>query len=157
MNLRRLAVFSSLVLVGSLCPYGSFAGQKYTPPPRSTPTFTNNTRPLPQSKPVPLPHDKPLRDHLAPSGPGAASKGKANVQQGQKGLLTPYFTKNAQGKKPPIPEKKTTTQGKKGSAGTQEAKVDRPMPFGGPNLRTPGRDARSDRQGTSAARGPSNR
>jgi hypothetical protein len=177
MNVRRLAVFSSIVLVAGLLPEGGFAGQKYTPPPPSTPStpstpkFTNNTRPLPQSKPVPLQHDKPLADHLAPSASGSPSKGKENVQDGVKGLLTPYFTNNAQGKlKAPLPEKKTTTQetkDTKSGAGTQEAKVDRPVPFGGPNLRARGKDskdakdikdAKKDRQPSTLVRGgPSNR
>ena len=178
MNVRRLAVFSSLVVLMGVLPEAGFAGQKYTPPPStpstppSTPKFTNNTRPLPQSKPVPLQHDKPLADHLAPSAPGSSSKGKENVQDGVKGLLTPYFTNNAQGKlNLPLPEKKTTTQetkGAKSGAGTQEAKGDRPVPFGGPNVRTRGKDprdlkdardakdAKKDRQPSSLVRGGPN-
>jgi hypothetical protein len=138
MELRRLAAVTVVILVACVWADLTLAAQKYnsTPPPPPKLSSSSNSNAF-----KPVPHDKPMRDHLAPSAPGAPNQGKENVRQGQKGILTPNF--NAQGNQknlPPPPPKKPVV--KNGQTGTNQANLNNQPPA----VRTPQRDPKKKKQ-----------
>jgi hypothetical protein len=131
MNIRRLAIFSSLVFSVSLCAGAAFAVSK-DPPPRPSFSGTRQYQQY-QSGSKPVPSNQPLKNHLAPSSvPGKPSQGRLNVQKGGKqNIATPNFNAQA-GQKgvvavPPPRKSKTKTE-------AATAAVDKPTPLGGPKL-----------------------
>ena len=137
MELRRLAAVTVIILVACVWVDLALAAQKYnstpSPPPRaSSPSNSNAFKPVP--------HDKPMRDHLAPSAPGAPNQGKENVRQGQKGILTPNFNAQATQKNPPPPPKKPIV--KNGQSGTNQANLNNQPPA----VRTPQKDPKKKKQ-----------
>ena len=108
----------------------TFAGSK-DPPPRPV-TGTRQYQQY-QSASKPVPTNQGLRDHLAPSSvPGKPSQGTINVRKGGKqNVASPNFNAQA-GQKGVVavpPPNKSKTKNEK-----LAATVDKPMPFGGPNL-----------------------
>ena len=137
MELRRLAAVTVVILVACVWADLGLAAQKYNstpPPPRvSSPSNSNAFKPVP--------HDKPMRDHLAPSAPGAPNQGKENVRQGQKGILTPNFNAQANQKNPAsLPPKKPVV--KNGQTGTNQANLNNQPPA----VRTPQKDPKKKKQ-----------
>jgi len=137
MELRRLAAVTVVILVACVWADLALAAQKYNstpPPPRvSSPSNSNSFKPVP--------HDKPMRDHLAPSAPGAPNQGKENVRQGQKGILTPNFNAQANQKNlPPLPPKKPVV--KNGQTGTNQANLNNQPPA----VRTPQKDPKKKKK-----------
>ena len=138
MELRRLAVVTVVILVACVWADLALAAQKYnsTPPPPPRASSSSNSNAF-----KPVPHDKPLRDHLAPSAPGAPNQGKENVRQGQKGILTPNFNAQANQKNlPPPPPKKSVV--KNGQTGTNQANLNSQPPA----VRTPQKDPKRKQQ-----------
>jgi hypothetical protein len=132
MELRRLAAVTVVILVACVWADLALAAQKDnstpSPPPRASSSSNSNAF-------KPVPHDKPMRDHLAPSTPGAPSQGKENVRQGQKGILTPNFNAQANQKNPPPPPPKKPVV-KNGQSGTNQANLNNQPPA----VRTPQED-----------------
>lgn len=132
MELRRLATVTVVILVACVWADLGLAAQKYnsTPPPPPRVSSSSNSNAF-----KPVPHDKPMRDHLAPSAPGAPNQGKENVRQGQKGILTPNFNAQANQKNPPpsLPKKPVV---KNGQTGTNQANLNNQPPA----VRTPQKD-----------------
>jgi hypothetical protein len=130
MNIRRLAIFSSLVFSLSLCAGAAFAVSK-DPPPR--PFSGTRQYQQYQSGSKSVPSNQALKNHLAPSAvPGKPSQGTLNVQKGGKqNIATPNFNAQAgqRGVVAVPPPKKSKTKTEKATAA-----VDKPMPHGGPQL-----------------------
>ena len=134
MKSRQVAVCVSLVVVAAVYPARGFAGQKSTPSSsptrRSSSSFSSGGSFSSSSKPAsPVPHDKPLTNFLKPQQPGSPGK-----LQGQKGILTPNFNAQVHNNLPPSTYKIPPRNG--GKAGSQQAKIDNPLPFGGPKAVT---------------------
>ena len=138
MELRRLAVVTGVILVACMWADLALAAQKYnsTPPPPPRASSSSNSNAF-----KPVPHDKPMRDHLAPSAPGAPNQGKENVRQGQKGILTPNFNAQANQKNPPPPPPKKPVV-KNGQTGTNQANLNNQPP----PVRTPQKDPKKKKQ-----------
>jgi hypothetical protein len=138
MELRRLAAVTVVILVACVWADLTLAAQKYnsTPPPPPKLSSSSNSNAF-----KPVPHDKPMRDHLAPSAPGAPNQGKENVRQGQKGILTPNFNAQVHQKNlPPPPPKKPVV--KNGQTGTNQANLNNQPPA----LRTPQKDPKKKKK-----------
>ena len=147
MELRRLAATTVVILVAGVWAELAPAAQKYnstpSPPPRTSSSSNSNAF-------KPVPHDKPMRDHLAPSAPGAPNQGKENVRQGQKGILTPNFNAQANQKNlPALPPKKPVI--KNGQTGTNQANLNNQPPA----VRTPQKDPKKKKQPTQNAQAAS--
>ena len=137
MELRRLAAVTVVILVACVWADLAVGAQKYnsTPPPPPRVSSSSNSNAF-----KPVPHDKPMRDHLAPSAAGAPNQGKENVRQGQKGILTPNFNAQANQKNPPPPPKKPIV--KNGQSGTNQANLNNQPPA----VRTPQKDPKKKQQ-----------
>ena len=142
MELRRLAAVTVVILVACVWADLAVGAQKYNstppPPPRTSSSSTSNAF-------KPVPHDKPMRDHLAPSAAGAPNQGKENVRQGQKGILTPNFNAQANQKNPPPPPPKKPIV-KNGQSGTNQANLNNQPPA----VRTPQKDPKKKQPPQSA-------
>jgi hypothetical protein len=146
MELRRLAAVTMVILVACVWADLALAAQKSNstpPPPRASSSPNSNAF-------KPVPHDKPMRDHLAPSAPGAPNQGKENVRQGQKGILIPNFNAQANQKNPPPPPPKKPVV-KNGQAGTNQANLNSQPPA----VRTPQKDPKKKKQPTQNAQAAS--
>jgi hypothetical protein len=147
MELRRLAAMTVVIVVACVWADLVFAAQKYNstapPPPRVSSSSNSNAF-------KPVPHDKPMRDHLAPSAPGAPNQGKENVRQGQKGILTPNFNAQANQKNPPPPPPKKPVF-KNGQTGTNQANLNNQPPA----VRTPQKDPKKKKQPQQSAQAAS--
>ena len=141
MELRRLAAVTVVILVACVWADLALAAQKYnstpSPPPRASSSSNSNAF-------KPVPHDKPMRDHLAPN------QGKENVRQGQKGILTPNFNAQANQKNPPPPPPKKPVV-KNGQSGTNQANLNNQPPA----VRTPQKDPKKKKQPTQNAQAAS--
>jgi hypothetical protein len=140
MNLRRFAVFSSVVLAMSLPAADGFADRKYNPPPsRPTVPFNNSANQKPYSglKPVPAP-------------PGQQGAIKDAFKGGKKGAIKDDFKAQAERKGPYTAVKKSQQTGTVGQRG-KNGKVPNVAP-GGNQMPAGLKDAKSAENALAASK-----